>query len=87
MTDSTGEQVLVDVDHLRHLLVFLNRMVEQGIHVHAKCWALIAAIPDEFTAVVLDAGGGEVRLLVDRDTENYPPVGARVHVQPAEEQP
>lgn len=43
----TDEYVQVKVDHLRHLEIFLNRMVEQGTHVHAKCWALVAAIPEE----------------------------------------
>lgn len=33
-----------------------------------------------FSAVVTDAGGGEVRLLVDRDTSEYPEVGERVYV-------
>lgn len=33
-----------------------------------------------FRATVVDAGGGEVRLLVDRDTEHYPEIGSRVEV-------
>ena len=33
-----------------------------------------------FRAMVIDAGGGEVRLLVDRDTQEYPEDGARVLV-------
>lgn len=45
MNGSDG-YVQVKVDHLRHLEIFLNRMVEQGTHVHAKCWALVAAIPE-----------------------------------------
>lgn len=36
--------------------------------------------PISFLATVVDAGGGEVRLLVDRDTMEYPPVGKRVEV-------
>ena len=32
-------------------------------------------------ATVVDAGGGEVRLLVDRDTEEYPEIGSTVEVQ------
>lgn len=41
---------------------------------------------------VLDAGGGELRLLIDRDTDNYPEWGDRVRVvratdQPSEDQP
>jgi hypothetical protein len=47
MSHNTPGYVQVSVDHLRHLETFLNRMVEQGTHVHAKCWALVAAIPDE----------------------------------------
>lgn len=35
---------------------------------------------DEFNAQVIDAGGGIVNLLVDRDTKNYPSDGARVRV-------
>lgn len=31
-------------------------------------------------ATVSDAGGGEVRLVVDRDAEEYPPLGAKVLV-------
>ena len=37
--------------------------------------------PVEFYAVVLDAGGGLVDLLIDRDAEHYPPIGARVLVK------
>ena len=33
-----------------------------------------------FKAKVVDAGGGEVRLLVHRNTMNYPPLGAPVTV-------
>ena len=33
-----------------------------------------------FGATVVDAGGGEVRLLVDRDTTTYPTPGQRVLV-------
>jgi hypothetical protein len=33
-----------------------------------------------FGATVVDAGGGEVRLLVDRDTTTYPAPGQRVLV-------
>ena len=33
-----------------------------------------------FRAVVVDAGGGEVRLLVDRDTDYYPEIGSTVEV-------
>jgi hypothetical protein len=33
-----------------------------------------------FKARVVDAGGGEVRLLVARDTEEYPTVGSIVVV-------
>ncbi len=33
-----------------------------------------------FTAWVTDAGGGQVVLLVDRNTEEYPEVGAHVRV-------
>lgn len=33
-----------------------------------------------FKAKVIDAGGGHVTLLVDRDTENYPKLGARAQV-------
>lgn len=36
--------------------------------------------PAGFRAAVLDAGGGTVRLLVDRDTMEYPVVGAKVRV-------
>jgi hypothetical protein len=32
-------------------------------------------------AEVIDAGGGEIRLLVDRDTESYPAPGDRVYVE------
>lgn len=35
----------------------------------------------DLTGVVTDAGGGEVRVLVDRDTESYPPVGIRVSLR------
>lgn len=35
---------------------------------------------ERFSGVVVDAGGGEVRILVDRDTESYPAVGQRVSV-------
>ena len=34
----------------------------------------------ELTALVVDAGGGEVQLLVDRDTRKYPAIGSRVRL-------
>jgi hypothetical protein len=33
--------------------------------------------------VVNEAGGGEVRIIVDRDTEEYPPVGCVVVIEDA----
>lgn len=33
-----------------------------------------------FTGVVIDAGGGEVRIVVDGDTTDYPPIGCKVRV-------
>lgn len=34
----------------------------------------------DFRARVLEAGGGQVVLAVDRDTEEYPPIGSAVEV-------
>jgi hypothetical protein len=34
-----------------------------------------------FRATVVDAGGGYVELLIDRDAPHYPPIGARVEVR------
>lgn len=42
--------------------------------------ALRAAAEQTFGAVVQDAGGGMVDLLVDRDTARYPTVGSHVTV-------
>lgn len=43
--------------------------------------------PQSFKAVVADAGGGHVDLLIDRDTQRYPRNGQRVEVSyvPAED--
>lgn len=38
---------------------------------------------DPFNARVLDSGGGEVRLMVERDTDGYPEIGTLVRVVPA----
>lgn len=33
---------------------------------------------------VIDAGGGELLVIVDRDTDHYLPVGTRVIVKPSQ---
>ena len=43
----------------------------------------IADDGERFAAVVTDAGGGTVTMLVDRDAAHYPTVGSRVMVRPA----
>lgn len=36
---------------------------------------------DSFRGMVIDSGGGQVTILVDRDTSHYPPKGQYVTVQ------
>lgn len=38
---------------------------------------------DPFYATVIGQGGGHVNLLIDRQTEQYPPTGAKALVTPA----
>lgn len=44
---------------------------------------VVTARPPMFWGSVLDAGGGQVDIVVDRDTATYPAMGTRVSVYPS----
>lgn len=48
----------------------------------ADAWLDEKRASGDVTGTVRDAGGGEVQVVVDRDTAEYPEVGARVSLEP-----